>query len=182
MFHDSMIKRFQHLMRHPAPRLTGLMAGLFWANAAYAGPVLVGNFQDWDAYRLTDGKTSSCYVISTPKQIDRPPDVNRGTAYFLITLKGAGQPHLEPSLIADYTFHPGSVVKILVGDKRFSMFTKGDGAWVKDANDEIKLVAAMKAGAAMVAQGTTGKNTPLVDHYSTRGLTQALTAIDQACK
>jgi hypothetical protein len=147
-----------------------------------ASPQLLGSFQDWDAYRLVEGKSQSCYALSSPKKLDRPNGMNRQASFFMLTNRPGIRAGAEPSLIAGYPLQPGQPVKILVGDQRFAMFSKDDGAWIKDPADERRFVEALKAGTNLVVQGTSTQGTALADHYSLRGLSAALTAIDQACR
>jgi len=155
-----------------------VLAALVSGTALAATPAaLLGSFQSWDAYAAGEGATRSCYVLSSPIRVDKPGSIQRGAAYFLIKWQG------EPSLIEGANFQPGSIVKILVDDQRFAMFTQGDGAWVKDPADEKRLFAAMRGGANMVAQGQLGPDgLTVVDHYSLRGLSAALTKAEQACR
>jgi hypothetical protein len=140
-------------------------------------PVLLGSFQSWDAYAAGDGLKKSCYVLSSPVRQDRPGAIMRDAAYFLIRWPG------EPSLIEGALFQRGSAVKLLIDEQRFTMFTDADGAWVRDPADEKRLVAAMKGGANMVIQGQLGPDgVAAVDHYSLRGLSAALTKVEQACR
>ncbi len=171
-------------------RLVNVLRNILYAAAwiglcvapALAAPQLLGSFQDWDAYSVTDAQSSTCYALSSPKKLDRPNGLGRSPSYFLLTAKRPQRGSLEPSLIAGYALQPGQPVKILIGDQRFSMFSKDDGAWVKDPADERRLVEALKGGTNLVVQGISVQGATLVDHYSLRGLTAALTAVDQACK
>jgi hypothetical protein len=147
-----------------------------------ATPQLLGSFQDWDAYQVAEGAGRLCYAISSPKKFDRPQGLQRAAGYFMLTNKTQPQKRAEPSLIAGYALQPGQPVKILVGDQRFNMFSKDDGAWIKEPADERRFVEALKAGVSLVVQGMSSQGAPLVDQYSLRGLTAALTAIDQACR
>ena len=54
------------------------------------------------------------------------------------------------------------------------MYTQNDGAWVKNAAEEAKLVDAMRKGADLVVKATTSRGTETTDTFSLKGLAQAL--------
>jgi hypothetical protein len=61
------------------------------------------------------------------------------------------------------------------------MYTQGDGAWVKNANDEARLVETMRKSSEMIIRGESGRGTKSVDKYSLKGLSQALDRVAQEC-
>jgi len=146
------------------------------------GPVLLGRFQDWDAYQMNGSVESTCYAVAKPVKIDRPPGLKREAGSFLVTIRTERSNVLEPSYISGYVFQRGTPVKLLVGDRRINMFTEDDGAWVKTAAEERRLVDAMRGATTLIVQGTAMRGSPVLDHYSLRGFSQALTSIVQACR
>jgi len=62
------------------------------------------------------------------------------------------------------------------------MYTQADGAWVKNAAEETRLVDAMRKGADLAVKGTSAKGTASTDVYSLRGLPEALNRVGQECK
>lgn len=154
----------------------------FAAGGAEAAPRLLGSFQDWSAYAIDDAADPSCYVVASPTKVDHPPGLARGAPFFLVTMRGGAPGGGEPSLIAGFPLMQGAPVKILVGDQRFTMFSRADGAWFKDPGDERRFIKALRGGTAMVVQGTAAKGQTAVDHYLLRGVNAALTAVEQACK
>jgi len=62
------------------------------------------------------------------------------------------------------------------------MYTQADGAWVKNAAEESRLVETMRKGLDLTVKGTSAKGTATTDVYSLKGLPQALDRIGQECR
>lgn len=152
------------------------------AVAQNSEPQPLGTFGDWTAYSYDAADSKVCYVSSTPKASE-PKTAKRDPAFFLVTNMPGRKPPVkgEVSTIIGYPFKEGSPVKLTIDDQDFDMFSKGDTAWVDTGNDK-KVVAAMKAGKALVINGTSWRGTQTQDTYSLNGISAALAAIDKACK
>jgi len=62
------------------------------------------------------------------------------------------------------------------------MYTNNDGAWIKSAADEARMIDAMRKGADLAIKGTSGRTMQSTDRYSLKGLAQALDRAEQKCK
>ena len=62
------------------------------------------------------------------------------------------------------------------------MYTQNDGAWIKNAAEEARMIEAMRKGADLTVKGTSGRGTQSTDQYSLKGLAQALDRAEQECK
>ena len=62
------------------------------------------------------------------------------------------------------------------------MSTQDDGAWIKNAAEEGRMVDAMRKGSDLTIKGTSGRGTQSTDQYSLQGLAQALDRAEQECK
>jgi len=62
------------------------------------------------------------------------------------------------------------------------MYTQADGAWVKNAAEEPRLVETMRKGQDLKVKGTSAKGTASTDIYSLKGLVQALDRVGQECR
>jgi invasion protein IalB len=72
-------------------------------------------------------------------------------------------------------------VQVTVGDKSFSMFTRGKSAWLENAAEEPQLIAAMKAGSDMTVAAKSGRGNDTKYTFSLKGVTAALESI-ASCK
>ena len=66
-----------------------------------------------------------------------------------------------------------------VGDRKFELFTKDDGAWARTAELDRTIVGILAHGKSAVVRGTPQKGRPTTDVYSLNGLSDA---IDRAAK
>jgi len=62
------------------------------------------------------------------------------------------------------------------------MYTQNDGAWIKNAAEEARMVDTMRKGGELVVKGTSARGTETTDRYSLKGLGQALDRTAQECK
>ena len=88
----------------------------------------------------------------------------------------------EVSVIIGYPFKSGSEAAVAVGATNFAIYTQNDGAWIKNAAEEARMVDVMRKGADAVVKGESGRGTKTTDTFSLKGLEQALSRIGQECK
>lgn len=157
-----------------------LLAGT--ASGALAqSPTLISQQKDWAAYSYAGSKGKVCYALSKPKKLE-PADRNHGDVFFFVSTRPGEGVSNEPSLIVGYPFRDGSKVSVDIDGKAFSMFTKGDGAWVENAAEENSLIAAMKAGSNMSVSGTSSRGTNTSYTFSLSGVTAAIGLASKACQ
>lgn len=158
-----------------------LAFALSGAAANAQSPTLLNQFKDWAAYAHSGKNGKFCYALSKPTQM-QPGDRNHGDVFFFVSTRPAEGVSNEPSLLVGYPFKEGSSVSVDVDGQRFDMFTKGDGAWVRNAADEARLVGAMRAGREMKVSGESSRGTQTSYTYSLSGITAAVNAASDACK
>ena len=164
-----------------------LRALLFATVAALATPALaqapspVGQFTDWGAYVVQGGGGKTCYVISTPKQME-PSTLRHGDIYFTVSNRPAENVQGEVMFLAGYSFQDGSPVILDIDGRQFRMFTRNDSAWVEDLNEQSQVVAAMRAGRSMTVSATSGRGNPTRYAFSLSGVTASLNKITEECR
>src|SRR5664279_2649647 len=127
--------------------------------------VLLGQFDDWGAYKATPGGKKVCFALAKPTSATTEP---------------AGRPR-DPSY-AFISTRPSEKVKnevsVIVG------YTQNHSAWVKNAAEEAQMVDAMRKGGELVVKSESGRGTKTTDIYSLKGMAQALEKIgsDAECK
>lgn len=176
------------LMKYAMPTSTDrrlalglLILALLWSLPALAQIQHLGEFRDWDAYALQEDSEQICYMLSIPKDME-PKNVRRGEVYFLVTHRPGDNVRNEISIITGYTYEPSSTVSAeIVGGNRYQLFTKDDGAWLRDTADEGRMVNAMRRGERMVVTGLSNRGTRTVDSYSLYGFTAAHNTISERC-
>jgi invasion protein IalB len=147
---------------------------------------LLGQFADWGAYTATPGGRKVCFALSKPTASSEVPPNRRSEAnvvYLFVSTRPEERVRDEVSmLITGYEFRPNSDATIAIGGASFAMYTQNDGAWVKNAAEETKLVEALRKGADTEIKAVTSKGTRTSDTFSLRGISQALDRVAQECK
>jgi invasion protein IalB len=153
--------------------------------AAEAGgaPTLLGQYGDWGAYWAPSGTNKVCFVLAKPATSQTtPPNRPRNPIYFFVASRPAENVRNEVSVMIGYPFKSGADATVEVGTAKFAMNTQSDGAWIKNVAEEARLIEIMRKGSDLTVTGTSSKGTQSVDHYSLKGLGQALDRTSQECK
>jgi invasion protein IalB len=146
-------------------------------------PNLLGQYGDWGAYAATAGGGKVCYALASPSSTrTNPPNKPRDPTYLFISTRPAENVHNEVSVIIGYQLKPDSEVNVEIGNNKFVMYTKADGAWISNAAEEARMVETMRKGADIVVSGTSSRGTQSTDRYSLKGLSQALDRTAKECK
>ena len=150
-----------------------------------AQATLLGQFGDWGAYSATPEGKKICFALSKPTSMtDNPPNRRNATmaVYLFISSRPNDKVKDEVSiLITGYKLKANVDANIAIGGASFALYTQNDGAWVKAAADESKVVDAMRKGADAIVKATTAAGTQTTDTFSLKGITQALDRVAQEC-
>jgi hypothetical protein len=154
--------------------------------AAVAGgtqPKLLGQFGEWGAYTASPGGKKICFALAKPSSSETiPSNRPRNPAFMFIATRPADKVTNEVSIIIGYPFKPGSEATADVGSTNYALYTQQDGAWIKNAAEEVRMVDAMRGGQTAVVKGTSAKGTQSSDTFSLKGLALALDRTGQECK
>lgn len=143
-------------------------------------PTLVQKYNDWEVYSYDGQSGKICYALSKPKDM-QPADRDHGDVFFFVSNRPSEGVKGETSMLVGYTFKESSAVTVDVDGQKFTLFTKGDGAWMENPAQEASLLAAMRAGRAMSATGASARGTQTTYRYSLSGVTAATDRINQIC-
>jgi hypothetical protein len=148
-----------------------------------AEPTLLGQFGTWGAYTATPNGKKVCFALAKPSSSKtNPPNRPRDPAYAFISTRPAEKVANEVSVMIGYALKPGSESTLEVGGGSYSMYTQGDGLWIKNAAEEERMVEAMRKSADVTVKGVSAKGTETIDTFSLKGLSQALDKIAQDCR
>jgi len=146
-------------------------------------PTLLGQFGDWGAYTANSNGRTVCYALAKPaSQATQPPNKPRDPAYIFVSTRPAENVRNEISIVIGYPFKPGSEAAVDIGANKYAMYTQADGAWIKNAAEEARMVETMRKGADLVVAGESGRGTKSTDRYTLKGLAQALDRVGQECR
>ena len=139
---------------------------------------------DWSVF--VEDNPTQCWIVSSAKKSVNSRDgrtvaVNRGdTLMFVSYWPGAGKLG-EVSFTGGYPYEDGGRVIIEIGQNRFEMFTTGENAWAASADEDQKIISAMRRGAEAVVTGMSSRGTKTVDTISLLGFTKALDDATKRC-
>ena len=146
-------------------------------------PSLLGQYGDWGAYVANSGGKQICYALAKPaSQATQPAGRPRDPAYIFVSTRPSENVRNEVSIVIGYPFKPGAEASVDIGAAKYAMYTLNDGAWIKNAAEEARMVDTMRRGSDLVVSGESGRGTKSTDRYNLRGLSQALDRVAQECK
>ena len=139
----------------------------------------VAQFGDWGVFTSTTQRGKVCYAASQPKT-RAPGNLSRDPAFFFLTSRPGENVRNEVSLTLGFTLRGDATVTI--GSTSFAMYTQAQGAWIKNAGEEQRMVQAMRAGSQLTVRSTSSRGNVTTDTYSLSGLSQALDRVAQECR
>ena len=148
-----------------------------------AQPKLLGQYGIWGAYTASPAGKKVCFALAKPSASEtNPPNRPRNPVYMFISTRPTDKVSNEVSVVIGYPFKPGTEASAQVGGTNFALYTQQDGAWIKNATEEAKMVDAMRGGDNAVVKGVSAKGTQSTDTFSLKGVSQALDRATQECK
>ncbi len=167
----------------------GAIAFMSIAVARADEPKVLGRYDAWTAFTLSQGAAKTCFIVSDPKEKRLSNrGRNRGDVFFLVTHWPSENIYAQPSVVIGYPFGPSSTPNVEVGSDKFDMVLDTENeeneerAWIADTAAERRLIESMKRGANMTITGRSARGTVSTDQYSLVGFTAALERIDEECK
>jgi hypothetical protein len=134
----------------------------------------------WSAYASRDKTGRVCYLVGQPQKSDSAGTPRKAPSA-IVTHRPAENITNVVSFVEGYALKDGSEVALEVGDKKFELFTKDDGAWARTAELDRTIVGTLAHAKSAIVKGTPQKGRPTTDVYSLAGFAKALALIDKAC-
>lgn len=160
--------------------LSAILTILLVTSASAQATTLIASHKDWSVYVHEGNGDKVCFAASAPKDTE-PKGVNRSSIYFYLTNWPKDGIKNEISVKIGYPLKADSSPKVSVGADVFEMFVRDDKAFLRDPEDERKLLAAMKKGSTMVVTGVSQRGTQTTDKYSLFGVSAAIAELNKAC-
>jgi hypothetical protein len=165
-----------------AVALAGFAAGGVLAQSQSTNRVAAET--DWSVF--VEDNPTECWGVSTPKEMVNSKDgrvvaVNRGQTLLMVFYRPSAGAKGQVAFTGGYPFASGSTVNMNISGSSFDLFTEGEWAWPATADDDNKIIAAMKRGADAVLTGRSGRGTETKDTFSLLGFTAAVEDAAKRC-
>ena len=139
----------------------------------------------WSVFE--DANPKECWAVSAPTETvntrgGRVVAVRRGSILLMTFFRPDAGVSGQVAFTGGYPFAGGSTVSMKVGSDSFDLFTEGEWAWPANAQDDAKIIAAMKRGANAVLTARSSRGTKTQDTFSLSGYTAAMGEAEQRCK
>ena len=145
--------------------------------------VLLGQFGDWGAYKASPGGKKVCFALSKPTAtVTEPANKKRDPSYAFVSTRPSEKVKNEISVIVGYPQKSGHDASAAIGSANYVLYTQNDGAWVKNAAEEPKMVEAMRKGHDLIVKSESSSGTKTTDTYSLKGISEALDKVAEECK
>ena len=145
--------------------------------------VLLGQFGDWGAYKASPGGKKVCFALSKPTAaVTEPANKKRDPSYAFVSTRPTEKVKNEISVIVGYPQKAGHDASAAIGSANYVLYTHNDGAWVKNAAEEPKMVEAMRKGHDLIVKSESTSGTKTTDTYSLKGISEALDKVAEECK
>ncbi|MFW2542872.1 invasion associated locus B family protein [Primorskyibacter sp. 2E107] len=139
---------------------------------------------DWSVFEGQEPR--ECWAVTTFKESVNTKDgrvvaVTRGKILLMVFYRPGSGVNGQVAFTGGYPFAPGSTVNVQVGTSEFELYTEGEWAWPATAQDDSKLITAMKRGADAVLTAVSARGTTTKDTFSLLGFTAAVEDAEKRC-
>ena len=140
---------------------------------------------DWSVFEDADPK--ECWAVSSPKETVNTRDgrvvaVQRGEILLMTFYRPAAGVDGQVTFTGGYPFASGSTVNLDVGGTQFELFTEGEWAWPASAEDDKRIIAALKGGSSAILTARSSRGTVTKDTFSLLGYTAATDEAARRCQ
>lgn len=153
-----------------------LSSSCAWAQA----PRMLGSSGNWSAWKVYENKSAACYVFSDASE-KKPEHLDHGRVSLFVRHLTRGKVRSEASLQAGYKLAP-EAIRITVDDKRFTMLSRGNYAWLRGTERELEFVRALEKGRTATVEATSQRGNRTTYGFSLKGFTSAMKKARRACR
>ncbi|MDP5349729.1 MAG: hypothetical protein NWQ32_15255, partial [Paracoccaceae bacterium] len=108
--------------------------------------------------------------------------VQRGEILLMTFYRPAAGVSGQVTFTGGYPFASGSTVNLNINDTQFELFTEGEWAWPASAEDDARIIAAMKGGSSAILTARSARGTVTKDTFSLLGYTAATEEAARRCQ
>ncbi|WP_113911928.1 invasion associated locus B family protein [Roseovarius dicentrarchi] len=139
----------------------------------------------WSVF--TEASPRECWTVSAPTETvntrgGKVVAVRRGEILFMTFFRPDAGVRGQVAFTGGYPFADGSTVDVNISGEKFQLYTEKEWAWPASADDDAKIIAAMKRGADAVLTAQSGRGTQTKDTFSLIGYTAAMEEAQKRCQ
>ncbi|WP_416384591.1 invasion associated locus B family protein [Roseovarius sp. Pro17] len=139
----------------------------------------------WSVF--TEKTPRECWTVSAPTETintkgGKVVAVRRGEILFMTFFRPDAGVRGQVAFTGGYPFAEGSTVGLQIGTETFELYTEKEWAWPASADDDAKIIAALKRGSDAVLTGGSARGTQTKDSFSLIGYTAAMEEAEKRCK
>ncbi len=138
---------------------------------------------DWGIFTAGTAKSKVCYALSRPKD-RQPTSLKRDPGYIFVSFRPAEKVSGELAIVVGFPTKEDVGGELIIGANKFVMLSKGANVWLKAADDEPAVLAAMQKNATkpMTVAVQSARGNKSTDRYSLTGFAGALARAKQECR
>ena len=121
-----------------------------------------------------------CYIGSSPIKSDLPETKKRGDNYILV-YKIIGSEENIIQIEAGYKYNLDKKINVKIDNANFDFYSTEDSSETAWANDDKKVIYAMKKGLELTLTGVSTRGTITNDTYTLKGFTNAVNLLNNDC-
>ena len=121
-----------------------------------------------------------CYIGSSPIKSDLPETKKRGDNYILV-YKIIGSDENIIQIEAGYNYNLDKTINVKIDNANFEFYSTEDSSETAWANDDKKVIYAMKKGLELTLTGVSARGTITNDIYTLKGFTNAVNLLNKDC-
>jgi hypothetical protein len=157
-----------------------------------AGPALtqettdnrVGGNTGWSVFQETD--PAECFAVSAPTSQEntrdgQPVEVSRSETRLFVFYRPNEGVDGQVAFTGGYSFAPDSMVTLDVSGTQFTLATEGEWAWPASAEEDARVVEALRDGSEAVLTGQSSRGTVTRDTFSLLGFSSSVNEANERC-
>lgn len=162
--------------------LFALFLSVFVSSNAFAQENSHGVNGSWEVFSTNQNGSKYCYMVTASKK-STGTFKKRGNPYLLISYRPNNV--AEVSLSQGFAYKLKSTVALLLDkNEKFDLFTSTetpDISWARDANDDKRIISALKRGTSLKAKGYSKLGSYAIDEFSLEGFAKSYNEIVNLC-
>lgn len=144
--------------------------------------IIDSSFYQWRVYEIqeTELDYKKCYMIARPATSESDEN-SRRKPYVMISRFQKDRSE-EVSIYGGFEYKLSGKISILLDRAPFELKVKGDMAWARTKDEDVKIISTMLKSGVMKVRSDSAIGNYAVDEYSLKGITRAYLRMREVCK